>query len=81
MSVTLYDLVQQSKSNEQSMQELLNMFEPKLKKSLILTHFQEREDLSQELRLRLIQYILKYNVESTPGFWDVKERLDKKRIS
>lgn len=78
MSVILYDLVKESHENSRAMQELIQLFEPKLRKSLSLTSYSERDDLSQELKCTLIRYIKKYNVDDTPGFWELKNRMENK---
>lgn len=76
----LYELVRSSKTNATAMQMLIELYEPKLRKSLSLTPFAEREDLAQELKCTLIQYIKRYNVDATPGFWEMKEKIKKQKI-
>ncbi|MEW4226416.1 helix-turn-helix domain-containing protein [Rossellomorea marisflavi] len=78
--MALYDLVKESKHSNQAMNEIINLFEPKLKKSLSMTHYDQREDLKQELKYRLINYIQKYNVDSIPGFWELKAQLENKEL-
>lgn len=78
MQKGLYDLVKNSRSNSNAMEKLIDLFEPKVKKTLLMTNYYEREDLSQELKSILIQYILQYNVDSIPGFWDMKEMIESK---
>lgn len=80
MEIILYDLVKESHQNSKAMQELIDLFEPKLKKSLSLTPYDERDDLAQDLKCALIRYIKRYEVEETPGFWEFKKRLDRKKI-
>lgn len=79
MNDKLYSLVKKSKENAQAMNQLINLFEPKLKKSLLLTKYELREDLEQELKCTLISYVLKYNIDSIPGFWDIKEQIENKK--
>ncbi|MDX8046529.1 helix-turn-helix domain-containing protein [Gracilibacillus sp. S3-1-1] len=76
MSISLYDLVKEAQENIQAMQKLIDLFEPKLKKTLFLTRYEEREDLSQELKYTLIRYILRYNPDSVPGFWELKKSIE-----
>jgi DNA-directed RNA polymerase specialized sigma24 family protein len=77
----LYELLKESKSNNQTLEEIMNLFEPKVKKTLFLTDYGEREDLAQELRYKLIKYIRGYNVDSTPGFWELKDQMkDRKNV-
>lgn len=72
---TLYDLVKESKESNCALQEVIDLFEPKIKKSLRLTSSQEKDDLSQELRCKLISCIKTYDLDSTPGFWELKDRI------
>ncbi|TCT21127.1 helix-turn-helix protein [Melghiribacillus thermohalophilus] len=74
MDNTLYDLAKKSKEDNQALQMLIDLFEPKIKKSLTLTNYTEREDLSQELKYKLVITIKEYDIESTPGFWDLLEQ-------
>lgn len=74
----LYELVKQSKDNGEKLQTVVNLFEPKIKKSLQLTNAKEKEDLSQELKCKLISCIQNYDIDSTPGFWDFKEKMRKR---
>ncbi|MCL6477428.1 MAG: helix-turn-helix domain-containing protein [Peptococcaceae bacterium] len=59
---------------------ILEMFFPKIKRSLFQTTFKDREDLFQELVLILIENIQKYDFDKTPGFWEFVEQIkhDKK---
>ncbi|GLY12627.1 helix-turn-helix domain-containing protein [Pseudobacillus badius] len=75
--IMLLELVKKSKEDKQALQKIIELFEPKLRKSLTLTRYEEREDLEQELRCKLITCIRKYDIESTPGFWEMKERIKK----
>ncbi|BBW98442.1 helix-turn-helix domain-containing protein [Geobacillus icigianus] len=70
-----YELVKESKKDSRALEQIINMFEPKLQKTLSLTKLEEREDLAQELKYRLIMYIKKYDVDSIPGFWELKEQI------
>lgn len=75
MQVMFYELVKESKVDNQALEQIINMFEPKLQKTLLLTKLGEREDLAQELKYRLIMYIKRYDVDSIPGFWELKEQM------
>jgi hypothetical protein len=70
-----YELVKKSKVDNQALEQIINMFEPKLQKTLSLTKLGEREDLEQELKYRLMMYIKRYDVDSIPGFWELKEQI------
>lgn len=78
---TLYELVKESREDSYALQEIIDRFEPKIKKSLNLTKYQEKEDLSQELKSKLVSCIQKYDIDSTPGFWELKERIEGRKIS
>ncbi|MFT8320311.1 MAG: helix-turn-helix domain-containing protein [Bacillus sp. (in: firmicutes)] len=73
---TLYSLVKQSKTDGQAMEEVLQLFEPKMKKAAANTTFHEREDLSQELKLFVINCLYMYDVNNVPGFWEFKDKLN-----
>ncbi|WP_121616643.1 helix-turn-helix domain-containing protein [Virgibacillus halodenitrificans] len=75
MTETLYDLAKKSKEDSNALETIVKLFEPKLKKSLSLTEQKERDDLSQELKYKLVSVIKKYDVDSTPGFWELKEQM------
>lgn len=70
----LYELVKDSKKNTESMKVLVDLFEPKIKKSLSLTNYQEKEELAQELKCKLISCIQNYDLDATPGFWEMKNQ-------
>jgi len=79
MTNRLYDLVKESRSNNEALETVIELFEPKLKKSLYMTNPNDREDLAQELKLKMISYITEYDVDAIPGFWEIKEKTDKAR--
>lgn len=73
MSQDLIALVEKSKYDDIALLTILNYFEPKLKHCLYQTHPHYREDLRQDLLIKLISTIKKYDVNSVPGFWDMKK--------
>lgn len=79
--VVLYELVKDSKKCKKRLQELINLFEPKIRKSLTLTDIREREDLAQELKCKIISGVYSYDLESTPGFWELREKYNTKNLS
>jgi hypothetical protein len=79
MTSVLYELVKESKTNEKALETIINLFEPKLRKSLTLTSYSEREDLAQELKCILIMYIKGYDIDSTPGFWELKDQIQNRK--
>jgi hypothetical protein len=75
----LYLLVQKAQCRSpEAMAALLQMFEPKLRRSLLQTSKQEREDLEQELRIKIMEVIYKYDLDSTPGYWEFKNQFELK---
>lgn len=73
----LYVLTKQAKSNNSSLLKIINLFTPKINKSLSQTDFQNREDLSQEIKLQLIKDIRNYDADGVPGFFQMFESLKK----
>lgn len=70
----LKSLVNKAKCDNDALVEVINEFEPKLKKSLYSTGASNREDISQELKCKLIKCIRQYDVDSVPGFWDMQAK-------
>lgn len=79
MGKILYELVKESKCNTVALETIINLFEPKLKQKLYMTNPNEREDLAQELKIKMIKYITGYDIDSIPGFWEIKEKVDKEK--
>lgn len=61
---------------EKSANEFINLMEPKIKKSLFNTKFQDREDLAQEVKIKILEYFSKQISEETMGFWEFKAKFD-----
>lgn len=55
----------QNQNDEKALMEILQMFEPKLRRSLRGVHWDKQEDYRQEIYIRLIKAIRKYNIENT----------------
>ena len=55
--------------------DLISTMEPKIIKSLTNTSYQEKEDLKQEIYLKIIEIIKKGNIKDVPGFWDMQKML------
>ena len=73
MDGALYQLAIESKENNKAIEKILKIFKPKIKKTLLQTNFQYREDLEQELQLKLVNLIKIYNVNEPLGFWEFYE--------
>lgn len=78
MSKELIVLVEKSKHDNKALLDVIRIFEPKVKKSLYQTQPFYREDLRQDLMVKLINCIRKYDVQSVPGFWDMKNYFNQK---
>ncbi|GEN32356.1 putative FlaG/YvyC family protein [Cerasibacillus quisquiliarum] len=50
---------------------IIEKFGPKIKNSLKNTHFQEREDLEQEIKLKIIEKLTDFKVKEVPSFWEI----------
>lgn len=64
--------------NDEKIEEFIRLMQPKIKKSLRNTRPQEREDLEQELKLKIIQSIRTIILDEPPGFWDFKRKFEQK---
>lgn len=68
--VSLYQLtIESKKANEEAIEKIIKIFTPKVKKTLLQTNMQYREDLEQELQLKIINLIKMYDIEQVVGFW------------
>ncbi|MDO7907174.1 helix-turn-helix domain-containing protein [Paenibacillus sp. JX-17] len=66
----LFELCRQAQRyHPQAMERILELFQPKISRSLCQTSIQERDDLRQELYLKMIEAVQKYDLDRTPGFW------------
>ncbi|WP_100397935.1 helix-turn-helix domain-containing protein [Bacillus sp. FJAT-44742] len=65
----IYRLVEKAqKSDQEAIQQIIYRFEPKIKSSLRLIPFQQREDVNQEIVIKMIEVIQKEDIERVPGF-------------
>ncbi|ESU34090.1 hypothetical protein G3A_02910 [Bacillus sp. 17376] len=78
MKDSLYTLVRQSKTDDNSLNTVIELFSPKIISSLNQTSQQDREDLSQEIKMKLLFCIKNYDVESIPGYFQMIEQLKKR---
>jgi len=75
MSNEFMNLVQEAKYDNNALLTLIQFFEPKLKYCLYQTHPYLREDLHQDLLIKLISTIRKYDINTIPGFWEFKNNI------
>ncbi|RDW21402.1 hypothetical protein CWR48_03080 [Oceanobacillus arenosus] len=59
----------------ESLETVLNLFEPKIRASLKQTSPQEQDDLYQELKIKVIEIVRKYDYSNTYGFWEFTDKL------
>ena len=78
MGESLYTLVKQSKTDDHSLVTVIELFAPKIHHSLMQTTYQYREDLSQELKLKLLDCIRNYEVDNVPGYFQMIDLLEGK---
>lgn len=79
MNESLYTLVKQARSDNNSLVIILDLFAPKIGRSLLQTKRQEREDLSQELKIKLLDCIRNYEVDNIPGYFQMIDLLEGKK--
>lgn len=77
MNKELITLVEESKYDNTALLDVISLFEPKLKKVIFLTQPIYRDDLQQDLLIKLIHCIKKYDTNSVPGFWEMKKLYSK----
>ncbi|MEK4539168.1 helix-turn-helix domain-containing protein [Peribacillus sp. FSL K6-1552] len=68
MDKILYQLAIDSKKNNEAIETVLKFYTPKIKKTLLQTSLQNRNDLEQELRLKLVKMIKMYDLDEIVGF-------------
>ncbi|MBG9911553.1 MULTISPECIES: sigma-O factor regulator RsoA [Bacillus] len=62
--------VKEDKITNGEMEKLIETFTPMIKKKLQNTAYQEREDLEQELYIKLIEKVDWLIYQEVPGFWE-----------
>lgn len=56
--------------DEKEIEELLENFTPMIKSKLNNTSYQEREDLEQELKMKICEKAEMLLCQEVPGFWE-----------
>lgn len=59
--------------NSEELINILEEFQPKIKKSLKNTNFQDREDLEQEINIKIIEKLTTVKFNAPPSIWDLLE--------
>lgn len=70
MDENLYQLASKAKEDNEAIEKIVKIFTPKIKKTLLQTSFQNRNDLEQELILKLVNLIKMYDLNEVVGFWE-----------
>lgn len=74
---TLISLVNKAKSKDKrAMQQILTKFHNKVERSLNQTNIQDRDDLKQEIQIKIVEAVYKYDPNSIPGFWEFVDNED-----
>ncbi|WP_289142435.1 helix-turn-helix domain-containing protein [uncultured Brevibacillus sp.] len=66
-------------NDENAMMEILQMFEPKIKKSLNVVHIDRREDYRQEVYIRIIKAVRRYDLNAAPDILEFISRLSNRQ--
>lgn len=79
MNESLFTLVKQARADNHSLVIVLDLFAPKIGRALQQTKRQDREDLSQELKIKLLDCVRNYEVDNIPGYFQMIDLLEGKR--
>ena len=72
----LFERVHQG--SDEAIVEIIQSFKGKINKSLYQTTANERGDLRQELILKIVEEVKRYDLKSIPGYWELQENFMKK---
>lgn len=69
----LYSLIKKVREEEdkEAMGTIISKFKPRIRSSLTQTSRQEREDMQQEVYIKIMEVVYKYDIESTPSIWEL----------
>lgn len=76
MKKNLYQLTCKIQEGNEDIEEMTKLFTPKIKKTLLQTSFHHKEELEQELYLKLIKIVKEYDLNGTIGFWEFQEKVN-----
>ncbi|WP_273831759.1 helix-turn-helix domain-containing protein [Guptibacillus sedimenti] len=80
MEKRLYTLLQQAKNEDkEGLNAILNQFEKKIEAELRQTSPQNRDDLRQELVMKVMEAVEKYSVGDVPNFEQFIEAQKRKK--
>ncbi|GAA0853985.1 helix-turn-helix domain-containing protein [Paenibacillus glucanolyticus] len=78
---SLISLIKKAQEKDATaMETIIQKYTPKIQKSLWQTSNQDRNDLKQEVNLKMIEAVYKYDLETVPGFWDLMDIEEKKKL-
>ncbi|WP_347548347.1 helix-turn-helix domain-containing protein [Pseudalkalibacillus hwajinpoensis] len=78
MERRLYTLLQQAKQNdEEAFSRIISQFEKKLEAELRQTSYQYRDDLRQELYIKILEAVENYHLEDVPDFEQFMKKIRK----
>ncbi|WP_036803248.1 hypothetical protein [Pontibacillus halophilus] len=63
-------LIANSNDQEERFNQIINAFDPKIKKVLANTPLQEREDLEQEIKIKIYEKMDVLDSFNAPGFFE-----------
>ncbi|WP_071392967.1 hypothetical protein [Bacillus tuaregi] len=72
-------LNKKDQNSDMDIDELISNFQPKIKASLRHTASQEREDLEQEITIKIIEKMETIQNLEAPGFWDFLEKIQNQK--
>lgn len=76
----LLPLIKRAQDNDgNAMLEIFRMFEPKLRRALSTVHQDLRDDFRQEVYIRIIKAVRKYNLNSSPDLIEFINNLRNRR--
>jgi|GEM_PF-955478 len=80
MESLIYLIKRAQEKDITAMEKIIQKYTPKIQKSLGQTANQDKNDLRQEVNLKIIEAIYKYDLETVPGFWDFMDTEEKKKL-
>lgn len=57
-------------------EDVIKLMEPKIKKTMYTISANSREDIEQEVKLKIIESIDNIKFDETPGFWEYKRKME-----
>ncbi|MGM7703137.1 helix-turn-helix domain-containing protein [Pseudalkalibacillus sp. Hm43] len=73
--MSLYDEVQKAKRNDrEAMERILERLEPKIKHTVLSIEKKYQEDVEQEVKLRVMEAVRRYEVDDLPSFVEMLQK-------